>query len=238
MTFYKWSFWFECFSYMCCYTRETVANFWPTANVALVQTSGLYSIIQFLTSCKACTMMATSWLVAFLFWFHHCTLLLYLCTYTHSMLIQNHVVWCWQVIFTNESNIERWKNKRQQAVDSKVGRLDNFIECVKVPIQVFCEPIFSLIFVLKCVYYVSDRSFHIINHNNKSCSLLCFCFPAGFHCVWYRERKRHARWSVSQTKFRNVVVDGRAFQFWNCHRYGPVIILFPILFPESPFWID
>ncbi|KAM0868950.1 hypothetical protein ACQ4PT_041000 [Festuca glaucescens] len=41
------------------------------------------------------------------------------------------------VIFTNESNIERWKNKRQQAVDSKVGRLDNFIECVKVPVQVF-----------------------------------------------------------------------------------------------------
>uniref|UniRef100_A0A453FG16 PARP-type domain-containing protein n=1 Tax=Aegilops tauschii subsp. strangulata TaxID=200361 RepID=A0A453FG16_AEGTS len=41
------------------------------------------------------------------------------------------------VIFTNESNIERWKNKRQRAVDSKVGRLDNFIECVKVPIQVF-----------------------------------------------------------------------------------------------------
>lgn len=41
------------------------------------------------------------------------------------------------VIFTNESNIERWKNKRQQAVDSKIGRLDNFIKCVKVPIQVF-----------------------------------------------------------------------------------------------------
>ncbi|KAM0834320.1 hypothetical protein ACQ4PT_063671 [Festuca glaucescens] len=41
------------------------------------------------------------------------------------------------VIFTNESNIERWKNKRQQAVDSKVGRLDSFIECVKVPVQVF-----------------------------------------------------------------------------------------------------
>ncbi|ONM04939.1 hypothetical protein ZEAMMB73_Zm00001d032371 [Zea mays] len=40
-----------------------------------------------------------------------------------------------QVIFTNESNIERWKNKRQQAVDSKVGRLDNFIQCVKAPIQ-------------------------------------------------------------------------------------------------------
>ncbi|KAL1363359.1 hypothetical protein AAHE18_03G143600 [Arachis hypogaea] len=41
------------------------------------------------------------------------------------------------VIFTNESNIERWKNKRQVAVDSKIGRLNNFIEKVKVPIQVF-----------------------------------------------------------------------------------------------------
>ncbi|XP_047173278.1 polynucleotide 3'-phosphatase ZDP isoform X1 [Vigna umbellata] len=41
------------------------------------------------------------------------------------------------VIFTNESNIERWKNKRQVAVDSKVGRLNNFIERVKVPVQVF-----------------------------------------------------------------------------------------------------
>ncbi|XP_020705827.1 polynucleotide 3'-phosphatase ZDP isoform X3 [Dendrobium catenatum] len=41
------------------------------------------------------------------------------------------------VIFTNESNIERWKNKRQQAVDSKIGRLDSFIKLVKVPIQVF-----------------------------------------------------------------------------------------------------
>nr|XP_010924786.1 polynucleotide 3'-phosphatase ZDP isoform X2 [Elaeis guineensis] len=41
------------------------------------------------------------------------------------------------VIFTNESNIERWKNKRQRAVDSKIGRLDNFIKHVKVPIQVF-----------------------------------------------------------------------------------------------------
>ena len=41
-----------------------------------------------------------------------------------------------QVIFTNESNIERWKNKRQVAVDSKIGRLNNFIDCVKVPIQV------------------------------------------------------------------------------------------------------
>ncbi|GAB2217885.1 hypothetical protein Droror1_Dr00001099 [Drosera rotundifolia] len=41
------------------------------------------------------------------------------------------------VIFTNESNIERWKNKRQVAVDSKLGRLDKFIKCVKAPIQVF-----------------------------------------------------------------------------------------------------
>lgn len=43
---------------------------------------------------------------------------------------------CVQVIFTNESNIERWKNKRQVAVDSKIGRLENFIKHVKVPIQV------------------------------------------------------------------------------------------------------
>ncbi|KAK3026477.1 hypothetical protein RJ639_041774 [Escallonia herrerae] len=41
------------------------------------------------------------------------------------------------VIFTNESNIERWKKKRQVAVDSKIGRLNNFIDKVKVPIQVF-----------------------------------------------------------------------------------------------------
>lgn len=41
------------------------------------------------------------------------------------------------VIFTNESNIERWKNKRQVAVDSKLGRLNSFIKFVEVPIQVF-----------------------------------------------------------------------------------------------------
>ncbi|VFQ83308.1 unnamed protein product [Cuscuta campestris] len=41
------------------------------------------------------------------------------------------------VIFTNESNIERWKNKRQTAVDSKIGRLAGFIKLAKVPIQVF-----------------------------------------------------------------------------------------------------
>ncbi|ONM29931.1 Polynucleotide 3'-phosphatase ZDP [Zea mays] len=57
------------------------------------------------------------------------------------------------VIFTNESNIVRWKNKRQQAVDSKVGRLDNFIECVKAPIQVCC----------KLVFFISNLS----SHSNK-----------------------------------------------------------------------
>ncbi|XP_024959936.1 polynucleotide 3'-phosphatase ZDP [Cynara cardunculus var. scolymus] len=41
------------------------------------------------------------------------------------------------VIFTNESNIERWKNKRQVAVDSKIGRLNSLIKLVNVPIQVF-----------------------------------------------------------------------------------------------------
>lgn len=41
------------------------------------------------------------------------------------------------VIFTNESNIERWKNKRQVAVDSKIGRLNSFIKLANVPIQVF-----------------------------------------------------------------------------------------------------
>lgn len=41
------------------------------------------------------------------------------------------------VIFTNEANIERWKNKRQVAVDSKIGRLNNFIKMVNVPAQVF-----------------------------------------------------------------------------------------------------
>ncbi|KAJ8543009.1 hypothetical protein K7X08_005532 [Anisodus acutangulus] len=41
------------------------------------------------------------------------------------------------VIFTNESNIERWKNSRQAAVDSKIGRLEQFIKVAGVPIQVF-----------------------------------------------------------------------------------------------------
>ncbi|XP_060187431.1 polynucleotide 3'-phosphatase ZDP isoform X2 [Lycium barbarum] len=41
------------------------------------------------------------------------------------------------VIFTNESNIERWKKSRQAAVDSKIGRLEQFIKVAGVPIQVF-----------------------------------------------------------------------------------------------------
>ncbi|KAJ7535718.1 hypothetical protein O6H91_12G043600 [Diphasiastrum complanatum] len=41
------------------------------------------------------------------------------------------------VIFTNESNIDRWKNSRQKAVDSKLGRLEGFMELVKAPMQVF-----------------------------------------------------------------------------------------------------
>ncbi|XP_074319293.1 polynucleotide 3'-phosphatase ZDP [Silene latifolia] len=41
------------------------------------------------------------------------------------------------VVFTNESNIDRWTKKRQKAVDSKVGRLNNFIKKVNVPMQVF-----------------------------------------------------------------------------------------------------
>ncbi|XVE53127.1 hypothetical protein DITRI_Ditri02bG0179400 [Diplodiscus trichospermus] len=40
-----------------------------------------------------------------------------------------------QVIFMNESNIDRRKNKRKVAVDSKVGCLKNFIKHVKFPMQ-------------------------------------------------------------------------------------------------------
>ncbi|KAH0852729.1 hypothetical protein HID58_090796 [Brassica napus] len=47
------------------------------------------------------------------------------------------VIFLERVIFTNESNIDRWKNKRQAAVDSKIGRLNSFIKRVEVPIQVF-----------------------------------------------------------------------------------------------------
>ncbi|KAF5196824.1 Bifunctional polynucleotide phosphatase/kinase [Thalictrum thalictroides] len=51
------------------------------------------------------------------------------------------------VIFTNESNIDRWKNKRERAIDSKIGRLNNFIKKVEVPVQVF----------IACGYGEEDR---------------------------------------------------------------------------------
>jgi hypothetical protein len=54
--------------------------------------------------------------------------------YTHMSLRR--------AIFTIESSIESWKNKRQLAINSKDGHLDNFIEYGKVPIHVFCEDIF------------------------------------------------------------------------------------------------
>lgn len=41
------------------------------------------------------------------------------------------------VIFTNESNIDRWKNSRQKAIDSKIGRLKGFMKLVNTPMQVF-----------------------------------------------------------------------------------------------------
>ena len=42
-----------------------------------------------------------------------------------------------QVVFTNESNIDRWKNSRQKAIDSKIGRLEGFMNVVNVPMQVY-----------------------------------------------------------------------------------------------------
>eukprot|EP00246_Nothoceros_aenigmaticus_P014269 TRINITY_DN5338_c0_g1_i1.p1 TRINITY_DN5338_c0_g1~~TRINITY_DN5338_c0_g1_i1.p1 ORF type:complete len:234 (-),score=33.63 TRINITY_DN5338_c0_g1_i1:227-928(-) len=41
------------------------------------------------------------------------------------------------VVFTNESNIGAWKNSRQKAVDSKVGRLEGLRRVVQAPILVF-----------------------------------------------------------------------------------------------------
>ncbi|KAG6541792.1 hypothetical protein Mapa_016805 [Marchantia paleacea] len=41
------------------------------------------------------------------------------------------------VIFTNESNIDRFTNKRQAAIDSKLGRLKGLMEISNVPMQVF-----------------------------------------------------------------------------------------------------
>ena len=42
-----------------------------------------------------------------------------------------------QVVFTNESNIDRFHNARQKAVDSKIGRLAGLAAAVGIPIQVY-----------------------------------------------------------------------------------------------------
>lgn len=56
---------------------------------------------------------------------------------THSFLFPRLVSYILsQVIFSNESNIERWTKSRQKAVDSKLGRVEAFIKVVKVPMQV------------------------------------------------------------------------------------------------------
>lgn len=72
-------------------------------------------------------------------------------------------IWLHQVIFTNESNIERWKNKRQVAVDSKIGRLNNFIEQVKVPIQVNS---LWLTYIMSYVVTTSNRAMAISDPTN------------------------------------------------------------------------
>jgi hypothetical protein len=41
-----------------------------------------------------------------------------------------------KVIFTNESNIDRFTKARAKAIDSKLGRLEGFMKTVKLPIQV------------------------------------------------------------------------------------------------------
>ncbi|CAM6098591.1 unnamed protein product [Calypogeia fissa] len=41
------------------------------------------------------------------------------------------------VIFTNESNIDRFTKARAKAIDSKLGRLKGFMQAVTVPMQVF-----------------------------------------------------------------------------------------------------
>lgn len=41
-----------------------------------------------------------------------------------------------QVVFTNESNIDRFTKARAKAIDSKLGRLKAFMQAVKVPMQV------------------------------------------------------------------------------------------------------
>lgn len=52
-----------------------------------------------------------------------------------------------QVVFTNEANITIYKNARQKAVDSKIGRLEAFREKVQLPVQVIiCKNALSINF--------------------------------------------------------------------------------------------
>lgn len=46
----------------------------------------------------------------------------------------------WQVLFTNESNIDRWVNSRQKAIDSKIGRLEGLHSKCGVPMLVRLLP--------------------------------------------------------------------------------------------------
>ena len=64
-----------------------------------------------------------------------------------------------QVVFTNESNIDRWKNSRQKAIDSKIGRLEGFMNVVNVPMQV--------LFFARMV----NLSTKCMHHCRKSCSI-------------------------------------------------------------------
>ncbi|KAI3788245.1 hypothetical protein L2E82_01005 [Cichorium intybus] len=50
----------------------------------------------------------------------------------HSEILDLNTI---NVIFTNEANIECWKNKRQVAVNSKIRRLNSFIKFVSVSFQ-------------------------------------------------------------------------------------------------------
>lgn len=55
--------------------------------------------------------------------------------------------------------------------------------------------------------------------------------------MWFRERKRYSRWSISQTKSWNVVVDESTLQFWNCNRHGSVISILRLIFRfTTPNW--
>lgn len=87
-------------------------------------------ILRYQRSSRVCIKKAPSWCVVLSF---ELSDIFWIATTSFEF---DWIWWHIQVIFTNESNIERWKNKRQAAVDSKIGRLENFIKLVKVPIQV------------------------------------------------------------------------------------------------------